>query len=99
MDKIDTQNELVYKALLSGSHYTHMEGCNALNIGCYQRNVSYLRNDYGIPVRSVRIRTSRGGSCLRYFLDDEMRQQLLMNDCDTPLKAGKYLQTCARVAE
>lgn len=91
MTDYDTQEQLVYNALLRGSQYCNIEGCNALRIGCYQRIISFLRNDYGLPVRDISVTTEkRNGRYKRYFLSDETIKELRDNGIKTPAAAREY---------
>lgn len=89
--EITTQAQLVYTSLLNGSTYTHIGGYNALKMGCYQRIISLLRNEYSLPIAADRINNADGkGWHYLYYMDADTRAELMLADAQTPTQALRY---------
>ena len=85
-----TQPEIVFDALVNGSTYSHIEGCNILHMGCYQRIVSKLIHDFGIPVESVSVKNvTNDGYHNIYFLRPTIRRAIQENNLNL-YDAGRY---------
>ena len=90
-EKKPTQPEVVFEALVAGSQYSHIEGCNALHMGCYQRIVSKLINEYGVPVQSVSVKNIiNDGYHNIYFLKENVRKVIRENRL-TLYNTGEFL--------